>query len=66
MREADEPREWMLSYISAEKRVPKDHPKRAIRTGVDVILEDLSPRFEGLHAKVGRPSIVVTPNEAPF
>lgn len=57
MRGADEQQEWMFSYISAEKRVPKDHPLRAIRNMVDVILKDLSPRFEGLYAKVGRPSI---------
>ena len=57
MRGADEQQEWMFSYISAEKRVPQDHPLRAIRTMVDVILKDLSPRFEGLYAKVGRPSI---------
>jgi hypothetical protein len=25
----------MFSYISAERRVPKDHPLRAIRTTVD-------------------------------
>ena len=57
MRGADEQQEWMFSYISAEKRVPKDHPLRTIRTMVDVILKDLSPRFEGLYARVGRPSI---------
>jgi transposase len=57
MRGPDEQQEWMFSYISAEKRVPKDHPLRGIRTMVDVILKDLSPLFEGLYAKVGRPSI---------
>src|SRR5512136_1474832 len=57
MRGADEQQEWMFSYISADKRVPKDHPLRTIRAMVDVILKDLSPRFEGLYARVGRPSI---------
>ncbi len=57
MRGTDEHEDWMFSYISAEKRVPKDHPVRAVRTMVDVILKDLSPLFEGLYAKVGRPSI---------
>ncbi len=57
MRGTDEQQEWMFSYISAEKRVPKDHPLRTIRTMVDVILKDLSPRFARLYAKVGRPSI---------
>ena len=57
MRGTDEQQEWMFSYISAEKRVPKDHPLRTIRTMVDVILKDLSPLFESLYAKTGRPSI---------
>ncbi len=57
MRGTDEQQEWMFSYISAEKRVPKDHPLRAIRTMVDVVLKDLSPRFEALYSKIGRPSI---------
>ena len=57
MRGADQKQDWMFSYISAEKRVPKDHPLRAIRTMVDVVLKDLSPLFEGLYAKTGRPSI---------
>src|SRR5262245_61675606 len=57
MRGSDDQQAWMFSYISAEKRVPKDHPLRVIRMMVDTILEDLSPRFESLYAKTGRPSI---------
>ena len=57
MRGSDEQQEWMFSYISAEKRVPMDHPLRTIRTMVDVVLQDLSPLFESLYAKTGRPSI---------
>lgn len=57
MRGPDEQQAWMFSYISAEKRVPKDHPLRAIRTMVDAILRDLSPLFESLYAKTGRPSV---------
>jgi transposase len=47
----------MFSYISAEKRVPKDHPLRFIRATADVILKDLSPHFQNLYARTGRPSI---------
>jgi hypothetical protein len=36
MRGTDHQQSWMFSYISAEKRVPKDHPLRAIRAMVDV------------------------------
>ena len=47
----------MFSYVSAEQRVPADHPLRAIRTVVDEILRDMSREFDGLYAAVGRPSI---------
>ncbi len=57
MRGTDEKQAWMFSYISAEKRVPKDHPLRAIRKMVDEILQEMSPVFEGLYSKVGRPSV---------
>ena len=57
MRGTDKRQEPMFSYISAEKRVPKDHPLRSIRTMVDVILKDLSPLFETLYSNTGRPSI---------
>ena len=47
----------MFSYISAERRVPEDHPLRAIRTMVDVALRNMGARFEAMYAQVGRPSI---------
>jgi transposase len=47
----------MFSYISLEQRVPKDHPLRPMRKMVDEILVGLSPQFEKLYSKTGRPSI---------
>lgn len=47
----------MFSYESAEQRVPQDHPLRAIRGLVDDVLRDMSREFDGLYARVGRPSI---------
>jgi len=47
----------MSSYISPEERVPRQHPLRSIRTMVDAVLKDLSPRFELLYSHTGRPSI---------
>jgi transposase len=43
--------------VSAEQRVPRDHPLRAIRALVDDVLRDMSREFDGLYARVGRPSI---------
>src|SRR5271156_2455934 len=47
----------MFSYIGLEERIPTNHPLRGIRALVDEVLKDLSPEFDALYAKVGRPSI---------
>jgi transposase len=47
----------MFSYISPEQRVPADHPLRPIRKMTDEIFKQLSPRFDQLYARTGRPSI---------
>jgi transposase len=57
MRGADHQQSGIFSYISAEKRVPKDHPLRAIRAMVDVALRNMGPQFDAIYATVGRPSI---------
>src|SRR5262245_34807222 len=57
MRGTDHQQSWMFSYISAEKRVPKDHPLRAVRAMIDVALRNMGPQFDAMYAKVGRPSI---------
>ena len=57
MRGADLQQSGMFSYISLEERVPKEHPLRRIRAMVDSALKELSPEFEALYSKVGRPSI---------
>ncbi|MGF7178485.1 hypothetical protein FHS63_006291 [Azospirillum doebereinerae] len=57
MRGSDERSEGLFSYVSCEARVPANHPLRAIRAIVDEALEVMSPAFEGLYSKIGRPSI---------
>ncbi len=57
MRGADYEQSSMFSYVSAERRVPQDHPLRAIRTMADRALKELDQRFAGLYAAEGRPSI---------
>jgi transposase len=54
---ADHQQSAMFSYISAEQRVPKDHPLRAIRVMSDKALAEVGPRFDALYARNGRPSI---------
>ena len=57
MRGADEPQTTLFSYMSVEDRIPADHPLRTIHALVNPILTALSPRFETLYARMGRPSI---------
>ena len=53
----DRQQQAMFSILSPEARVPQDHPLRTIRMLVDEVLHDLSPTFDAIYAKVGRPSI---------
>jgi transposase len=57
MRGTDQQQNHVFSYLSPEARVRRDHPLRAIRAMVDVVLAQLSPRFDSMYAAVGRPSI---------
>jgi transposase len=53
----DHQQSTMFSYISAERRVPRDHPLRAVRAMVDAALSELDRRFDAMYAASGRPSI---------
>src|SRR3989304_3981444 len=57
MRGDDEQDAGMFSSPSPEERVPQDPPLRTIRRLVDRVLKELSPDFDRLYAKVGRPSV---------
>src|SRR5260370_660622 len=57
MRGNDQQQGHVFSYISPEQRVRKDHPLRPIHTMVDKVLQELSPEFDKMYSKVGRPSI---------
>ena len=57
MRADDLQQSAMFSYLSAEERVPKDHPLRKLRPLVDAALRQMTRRFAAMYAPVGRPSI---------
>src|SRR5664279_1024880 len=46
-----------LTVINLNQCVPADHPLRAIKSQVDVVLKKLSPLFDELYAEDGRASI---------
>jgi transposase len=57
MRGEDQRSEGFFSYVPLERRIPADHPLRAIRTLTDEALAGLSRDFSKLYARDGRPSI---------
>jgi transposase len=57
MRGTPSQQESMLSLRTPGDRVPKDHPLRRVKDMADAALETLSPTFEGMYSKMGRPSI---------
>ena len=62
MRGPDEKSSSLFSFVSLEDRVPKDHPVRDYRNFLDRILHELSPRFEQMYSRIGRPSILTIGN----
>ena len=47
----------MFSYLSAEERVPSNHPLRAVRQVADKVLAELSKLFARMYSQIGRPSV---------
>ena len=50
---ADRQQSSMFSYISAEQRVPKDHPLRALRAMADAALTELGADFDEITPSAG-------------
>ena len=57
MRGEDRRQGSMFSYVSLEQRVPPNHPLRQLHPLVNGAQAELSPRFEELYSRVGRPSM---------
>jgi len=57
MRGRKEGQVTMLSLVTPDQRVPKDHPLRRVKALADEALAALSPTFDAMYSKVGRPSI---------
>jgi transposase len=53
----DQQQSGMFSYVALEERIPTAHPLRGVRKLADAVLAEMSKDFDGMYAKVGRPSI---------
>lgn len=57
MRGEREQQQAMMFVVCPEEMIPKDHPIRAIKKLADFELKRLSPIFDSMYSKEGRPSI---------
>ncbi len=57
MRGTKKQQTTVFSLMTPDARVPKDHPLRRVKDMADAALTTLSPTFEKMYSKMGRPSI---------
>src|SRR5687767_10948949 len=57
MRGKPEQQMAMLTTLSTEELIPKDHLIRRIRKVVDVVSAELEGEFDAMYARAGRPSV---------
>jgi transposase len=57
MRGRDGQQGSVFSYVSAEERIPAEHPLRAVRETVEEVLRGTSKDFDAVYADTGRHSI---------
>lgn len=57
MRGDKEQQALVMVYITPDQKVPQDHPIRTLKPIVDRVLASLSPVFNRMYSKRGRPSI---------
>jgi transposase len=57
MRGDKEQQALVMVYITPDQKVPQDHPIRTLKPIVDRVLASLSPVFNRMYSRRGRPSI---------
>jgi transposase len=57
MRGKPEQQLAMLTSLSSEDLIPKDHPIRRIRRVIDEVLAEMDGEFDAMYSRIGRPSV---------
>ena len=57
MRGRESEQRVLFSYVNIETRIAREHPLRIVKKLVDEVLRQLSPRFDTMYARGGRPSV---------
>jgi transposase len=57
MRGKPEQQLGMLTSLSAEDLIPKDHPIRRIRKVIDDVLVEIDGELDAMYSRIGRPSV---------
>jgi transposase len=57
MRGKPEQQLAMLTSLSTEDLIPKDHPIRRIRKVIDEVLVEMDDQFDAMYSRIGRPSV---------
>ena len=57
MRGEERQQRSMLMVMDVEQRIPQEHPLRRIKQITGRVLKNLSPIFDQMYSRVGRPSV---------
>ena len=57
MRGEERQQRSMLMVKTVEQRIPREHPLRRVKQLAEAVLQELSPTFDRMYSRSGRPSI---------
>jgi len=57
MRGEERQQRSMLMVMNVEQRIPREHPLRRVKQLAGAVLQELSPTFDRMYSRSGRPSI---------
>jgi transposase len=55
MRGEERQQRSMLMVMNVEQRIPREHPLRRVKQLAEAVLQELSPTFDRMYSRSGRP-----------